>query len=389
MSTPSASQLQSPVALLCPELLTEVLTHVLVPDDPFDRRGTSVIVPLLRVNKSWLSIAERQLYRSISLSDPMTAHLLSHTLAQSVRLASLVSRLHLGTPHHIRDETRDHITILRQCVNVRHVKISGYNGYELESYRSALRLKSLISFAVSRYGLADWEGDGFCTISELLDILSCWPKLEKVLLYSDALAPSGGFEDKLYKLKACPYLKDVDFRDIDIAVTDIFSLSAIAPSVEKLRISSWPGWSDQPDVLVSSLRQWANSLHHLYLYAEEERGYPPTPIFPPPIDAVFPSLIHLSYLYISSVQLAPASLQAAYAPLKNIHYWATLAEWEELQWSLAKPEVLPSLEKCTVSLAPEKGSRFSSFAKHRPPEALMASLREVGASRGVEMVFYP
>jgi hypothetical protein len=161
---------------------------------------------------------------------------------------------------------------------------------------------------------------------------------------------------------------------------DVLALSAMAPSVEKLEIPSWRLSSTERLALLSGLEGYANTLRHLNLnLALTGSGQYP------PIDTIFPHLVQLSYLTISSIQLSPTSLRATTAPLKEIHYLATVIEMEELQWHLVKPNVLPSLEICFLGVFPglEKEPLSPKFLR-----SLAHSFRDVGVARGIKMGFY-
>ncbi|KIM72197.1 hypothetical protein PILCRDRAFT_16355 [Piloderma croceum F 1598] len=146
----------------------------------------------------------------------------------------------------------------------------------------------------------------------------------------------------------CPHLRNIQFMEYNkVHGADVLALSTVAPSVEKLEIPSWRLSSTERLALLSGLERWANTLRHVDLNLElTGSGQYPS------IDTIFPHLVHLSYLSISSIQLSPTSLRTTTAPLKEIHYSATVIEMEELQWHLVNPDVLPSLEICFLHIFP-------------------------------------
>ncbi len=120
------------------------------------------------------------------------------TVRANPRLASLVRELRLGTMHHARKETERHVALLKICKNVKHVEFSGYNGYVLDKLRDTLVAKAdLVSLTVSRYGLADKEGDYFCSRSDLITHMLKWPRLEKIYMQNHTLAGYADDDDTL------------------------------------------------------------------------------------------------------------------------------------------------------------------------------------------------
>ena len=193
---------------MCPELLTEVIIHL-----QCWYKGTHLLCHLLHMNNAWSLVTEHQLYHSIFVAHQTHTRLLANTLSHNARLALLVFSLTLVACGYGLEETKDHISILHQCMNIRHMHIFGYNALEIENYHATLCLKSLISFFVSCI-LDSPIYAGFCNMPELLNMMSSWPKLEKLEIHCNALDLSDGFNRSMPSdpvAGLCPHLCNIQF----------------------------------------------------------------------------------------------------------------------------------------------------------------------------------
>ena len=108
---------------------------------------------------------------------------LAQTLSTCPQLGRLVRRLILHTFDHEYGTTQNHIKILQHCPNLEDLKIYGYNGYLLDSYRLTLEaLHKLRSLNVSSLALAnrEYSTDHFFQGGELLAVLLRTPQIEEV-----------------------------------------------------------------------------------------------------------------------------------------------------------------------------------------------------------------
>ena len=108
---------------------------------------------------------------------------LAQTLSTCPQLARLVRRLILHTFDNEYSTTQDHIKILQHCPNLEDLKIYGYNGYLLDSYRLTVEsLHNLRTLNISSYPLAnrEYSTDHFFQGGELLAVLLRTPRIEQV-----------------------------------------------------------------------------------------------------------------------------------------------------------------------------------------------------------------
>ena len=108
---------------------------------------------------------------------------LAQTLSTCPHLAQLVRRLILHTFDNEYSTTQDHIKILQHCPNLEDLKIYGYNGYLLDSYRLTVEsLHNLRTLNISSYPLANrlYSTDHFFQGGELLAVLLRTPHIEQV-----------------------------------------------------------------------------------------------------------------------------------------------------------------------------------------------------------------
>lgn len=108
---------------------------------------------------------------------------LRDTLTSCPQLGQLVRRLVLHIFDHEYEATLNHIKILQQCPNLEDLKIYGYNGYLLDSYRATVEsLHKLRSLNISWLALTDREyyTDHFFQGGELLAVLLRTPQIEQV-----------------------------------------------------------------------------------------------------------------------------------------------------------------------------------------------------------------
>lgn len=247
---------------LDPAILERILT-VLAPKKLAPHKR---IVPLLRVNKHWNAIGRRRLYGAISLKGQWVSRPLRKTLEKNKALAELVTELVMDTELSSQDpkETADHMQIVAVCPNLQHLTVLGYASADVQKYRAAIASRaSLVTLNLS-------EGSGMFTFVQLLEMLSGWPKLEKLIL-KDTLLPSDAPLSSTPGTP-CSHLKMVKIIDT-LDATKQFSFSAfaaMAPSVSVLWVQAQ---REMPADLVDGLRAWASTLEALCLLSDSESKY--------------------------------------------------------------------------------------------------------------------
>ncbi|KLO15622.1 hypothetical protein SCHPADRAFT_902256 [Schizopora paradoxa] len=342
----------------------------------------SRLYPLLFVCKEWHDIAERRLYASVSLGDEKTVvdedgeeyeidgeevcEMFYETVRKNPRLASLVRELRLGTLNHARKETEHHIALLKICKNVEHVEFSGYNGYLLEELKAVLGAKeNLVSLMLSRYGLADKEGDCFFSTSDLFLYMLKWPHLERIYLHNHTLAyyddDDGALPAPTSVAGRNPALKEVTVREDSLTPEYLELLSKMAPGIRHLEIHIH---ASSILALQSSLQTWSPTLAHLNLTV---RGEPKNSLAP-----VCSGLTELRYLNVESGVIPPSEF-VHFKSLEALMYFATSKDAEELARVIQKKGSLPSLRKVTCDHT--KGKLSSESVK---------KLREVCKARKIE-----
>ncbi|KAJ6550846.1 hypothetical protein DFH09DRAFT_1366607 [Mycena vulgaris] len=290
------------------------------------------LVPLLRVNKHWHAIGQRRLYTAISLKGQWVSRPLRKTLETNKALAGLVTELVMDTELSSQDpkETLDHMRIVAACPNLQHLTVLGYASVDIDKYREAIASRSsLVTLNAS-------EGSGMFTFPQLLEMMSGWPKLEKLIL-KDALLPSDAPSSSTTSGNPCPHLKMVKIIDnLDNAKHFSFSSFAVrAPSVSVLWVQPQ---HEIPGDLVEGLRIWAPTLEALCLLSDSELH----------IETVLPQLTALKHLDTWSQMLSPLSVKHAPPSVEALTYRIFPAQLLDLSETLAVRTVLPSLKALEV-----------------------------------------
>jgi len=289
------------------------------------------IVPLLRVNKQWHAIGLRRLYSAISLKGQWVSRPLRRTLEKNKALAALVTELVMDTELSAQDpqETLDHARVIAACPNLQHLTVLGYASADLDKYRAAIASRSsLVALNIS-------EGSGMFTFSQLLELISGLPKLEKLIM-KDGLLPSEA-DTSSTAGKPCSSLKMVKIIDnFDSAKRFSFpAFAALAPSISVLWIQPHRG---VPPDLVDGLRVWTSTLEALCLLSETEMH----------LETVLPKMTSLKHLDTWSQILSPRSVKHAPASVEALTYRIFPAQLLDLSETLVDPSVLPSLRALEV-----------------------------------------
>lgn len=121
------------------------------------------LTPLLRVCKLWYMVAERFLYRTISVGSGFHysqsgkqarqgayfAKEVLEALMANPRQAALVEGLRLGIDQEWLEWAQTNTRILQLCPNVKHVEIHGVHPSEQATLTEVLKAKSLVSFRIT------------------------------------------------------------------------------------------------------------------------------------------------------------------------------------------------------------------------------------------------
>ncbi|KAJ6506716.1 hypothetical protein C8R45DRAFT_970348 [Mycena sanguinolenta] len=296
------------------------------------------IVPLLRVNKHWNAVGRRRLYAAISLKGQWIGRPLRKTLEKSPELAALVTELVMDTELSSQDpkETADHRRIVAACPNLQHLTVLGYASADVEKYRRAIASRAaLVTLNIS-------EGEGMFTFAQLLEMLSGWPKLEKLILKdvflpSDTPAPASS--DSQCSLKM---VKIIDTLD----PAQQFSFATFAARVPSPSVLWVQPQREMPGDLADGLRAWASTLEALCLLSDSEMH----------LETILPQLTSLKHLDTWSQMLSPLSVKHAPPSLEVLTYRIFPAQLLDLSETLYSPTVLPSLKALEVkgAIAPGK-----------------------------------
>jgi hypothetical protein len=380
------------------------------------------LYPALFVSRDWHSIAEHVLYRTIGMgedkhyladddicSTDSTPAMLRASLESNPRLAGLVRCLNMSTNEHDRQETIDQAAIIRLCPNVLHVVYWGYNAHELDSVRAALLGKrKLQSLSLSRFGLMDTKGNGFCCASYLIRMMACWPDLVKVHGENCCLAPGtheGALESKaleeaqiqlrqlpspllqpllttpLPPVAACVNLRTISLGYVSITSEDVEQLARLAPNIVKCNLGC-EGYSLSGASLSYALRQWAPTLRHLTLGCSTRGSNLEAPDLS--IDHAFSALIHLEGADISWKHVAPLTLAKAPPLLEYLRYATTSAGLSQLANVLSEPAAAPSFRRIRVRFDKE-GQKPWGRGPIKFDDLTLARFKKVCAARGIEV----
>lgn len=240
------------------------------------------LVPLLRVCKLWHAVAERFLYRSISVGSRFPGarvrqaykipRRLVTTLAANSRLAALVEELRLGiedvTDRKSLDWTRRNIRILRICPNVKHVEIRGFNVSLQDALTDVLKEKSLISFHITTQFLSGGRSYDIHSL-KLFELMRRWPNLQSIIINGlkciTELDDLDGVKTPDLPFR-CPDLRNiVTTGDLDCGKIEFLRyLRGISGSIKFL---DFPYVKSETELqtLCECLRSWSSTLDRLCL----------------------------------------------------------------------------------------------------------------------------
>lgn len=277
------------------EILEEIVENIIseypngLGDHKFLPHWQWVLAPLLHVSKLWHGVAERHMYKCISVGRPFSratqreglelgperegfevAKKLLETLTTNPRLAAFVEELQLA----IKDVddakalewARTNVGILRVCTNVQHVEMRGFvsEEFELGTLADVLKEKSLVSFRINQHGLVRRTAP-FCTFN-LFGVLQKWPRLRSINIEGFAFFRGcneiGGvdFSGATYCL---PELREVVITRLDtgaLLVIEFNTLRVMCGSVTNLSISGWIDEESIRKALCECLRAWSPTL---------------------------------------------------------------------------------------------------------------------------------
>ncbi|KAH8112884.1 hypothetical protein DFH11DRAFT_389161 [Phellopilus nigrolimitatus] len=397
------------MALLPPEVLDMIFKLVgIVKTERHTstRRPETMLVPLLRVCRTWHPVAERRLYRSISIDKDIfaekcamlvlstgerIAQKLLETL-ENARIAALVHELSLATFNFYDDwnVTRLHIELISACPNLAHIHIRGYNDDLRGELKEVLmEKKTLVSLTISDYSLKSYPSEYLCDTAELFGMMAHWPKLEKLsftgltLRGSDCSeqspAPSGVICPQLREFDSCGTL---DKRDMDtlhaVSGRRLETFYAFIEDTEHARVA-----------LLRCLAVWAPCLTSVDLdvmycskITEPDRS----------IAAAFPALRSLKHLRLETGCVRPATLLELPA-LETLEYIILPTDHTKVPQALASGlEVsgtksgelcrLPMLRKIRLVFL------YETRSSERDNRADLKHLSEVCATRNIELDDY-
>lgn len=296
------------------EILEVILEDFISEFRDIDPYGSSVkcapylqhnLVPLLHICKSWHTIAEKLLYRCVSVGGgvplglgqpegciPQTvpvctetsefryvplraqevAKKLMATLSTNSRMAALVKDLRLAVHEITSPEwTQTNIHILHTCPNVQHVQIIGFHHYEHNTLSDVLKEKSLVSFCITPRGYSTRQS--FIRNSfNLLDVMQSWPRLQTIKVYGlQSLERQNELDppDAPCVPGCCPELQEIQIAGCILHYSVLESLCVMSGNVTNLSIYT-RSWSDDEarlDALCKCLRAWSSTLERLSLCA--------------------------------------------------------------------------------------------------------------------------
>ncbi|KAH8112463.1 hypothetical protein DFH11DRAFT_493902 [Phellopilus nigrolimitatus] len=375
------------IARVPPEILDQIFEVVGNPPDGHHQPRSS-LVPLCRVCKYWKNVAEPQLYREITIggtyvisrnSGDIVAPLLARTLSENEKLAKLVNSLFLGTVQHLEVESIAHAQILAASANVAHVVIYGYSNGTQGKIRAALAsLKELRSLEVSRIGLVGGSSTrALCVVPELLQLMSKWPRLEKVDMHHGALDDSLSLSDDeslrtISTPGCCPRLHDFICKTTVFSAYQLRLLASMAPS-----IASFYAGVEKNDsgirALAYCLETWSSSLIDLAISSNRFES----DMFSPLNSSASLHLDNLQLLSANSLHILPSALQ--YCPaLKTLIYTADADGVEDLISVLRSSSTLNSLEKIVLYRDLQGFARGGEYVQNR------VVLRELCKARCIE-----
>lgn len=329
-----------------PMFLDKIFEHLEKRQMKVDYHQQTRLKKVMFVNHRWRDVAQHRFYREIRVGTVQASRRLLKTLRANSRLASYVKSAFLGTLDHDRSDTINHTGIILASPNLVHVTIYGWNGFVLDGLIEAIQSKSLQSLEISRYGLRDWEGDGFCTFEQLLDLMTGWPHMRRLHLHNHATKISNDWDDPLAdkgpgfpETATCPELREVMFDDgIYAPQQSMHALTVLAPNVSRFRT-----WSRPCDEI---LGPWSPHLRSLDLISIPVKADSPLKA---DILKHLPQLNALEHLSVSCRLLKPERLCSPILPkLTTFKYELDTKDKgvaEELRILLESSSNLPALKE--------------------------------------------
>ncbi|KAH8107430.1 hypothetical protein DFH11DRAFT_1549595 [Phellopilus nigrolimitatus] len=280
-----------------------------------DSHRRSDLAPLLLVCKGWQEYGERQLYRSIYISESCedsadVAALLRATLSQNSRLAGLVCFFTFESKCLWDESVRTITQIISLSSNLTHLSISrlGEDWQTLdttlvESLRHALAERSLKHFRLYSENCHNWirKIDMLCSPEKTLALLENWPDLEEFSLVN-GIALEYPFDFPPETPVRCLALRRVKVQGLNIAC--IFA--KMAPSVEEVDIATHNGSVD-----IACLHTWSETLIRLNLDILKKQIHD---------IRYFPPLRNLRYLICSGTDVHPRFLETMNSLEELIYY---------------------------------------------------------------------
>lgn len=323
-----------------------------------------------------------------------TAKLLRRTLSRNPHLAQMVRTLRVGTTDHKRHkEAQDHIVILKQCANVKHVEILGYNQEEVENYHHALENKRLISIKVSSSGPSlphlnqryrPFAG-AFCGVDDLLRMMAEWPDLE--ILHFENTAISESLSNRSIEYCYSPRLKEVVFtHDNDLTENFFLTLATMTRVIEKLVINGSTSMECSMLDTARNIGSWSNTLRWLCLQPKQYHDH----YFH--FDHVhLPNLPNLEYLQTDSHIFPVSCLQGSIPRITTLDYTLQTNDMIKITSALRQSMFLPCLALLRVTIMPPDPDLYESDDDIQAPLSLAVvnSLQQVCLDRSIQLTLVP
>ncbi|TFY77992.1 hypothetical protein EWM64_g6020 [Hericium alpestre] len=291
-----------------------------------------------------------------------------------------------------KKETRGLAQAIKLCENLCKVRLSGWNGYELQTLIDALKLKKRLQVLdINRNSLSDKDCDSFCYLPEFIEMLQEWPELRSVTVWMDTVdRDDDGFlsdadEEKAAKANqvipgACHKLRRFDWQSGCLEERHLAAVAQIAPSLSEFQLTESEGDMMTRQDLLVPLQLWAPRLTHfgLNFYEDAYSWTVPSNDTRLSVDYYLDDMISamplLCVLDISSMYLKPATLSHRFTALTILDYRITAKELDEFISILSDPTALPSLSE--LSLSPRIG-------KEKFDGNLLDNIHALCRSRGV------
>ncbi|KAH8112921.1 hypothetical protein DFH11DRAFT_1744725 [Phellopilus nigrolimitatus] len=372
------------------------------------RQPEAMLFPLLRVCRTWYPVAERRLYRSISIGEDTSmytknrgwfmvntgkriARKLIETL-ENPRLAALVHELSLATSY-FRDDrilTGFYIKLISMCPKLAHIRINGFSKDLRDELKEELTgKKNLISLRISKYSREGGQNDFFCDTVELIGMMAHWPRLEIVSFGGDTLCGSGYSEPfPAPSGVLCPQLRRYFISSASLNERDMDALQIITGRRLEAFIADIEDTEQARVALLRCLAAWASCLESVLLdvsygskIAEPDRS----------IAIAFSILPSLKVLKLETGCMRPATLLELpalevleYIILPTDHIEVPQALVSGLEVSGTKSDVcrLPMLRSITLRFL------YNSRSSDKVNKASLKRLYEVCATRNIKLYCY-